>query len=170
MRSLHHAPKPLVEKFCYTNMECDICVEQFDNQDRTPLQLACKCSKILCVSCITKRLNSTARCPYCNIRWSIRNFLQQCRGTTPRDMLEKLFDAHRMRVESQEGHSHNNLGPGELRQYYEKSLLEARHRAEEESAGQVNASPFETNLESHENSSICASLWKPRGNIASKMI
>lgn len=62
-------------------------------------------------------------------------------------MLEKLFDAHRIRIDSQIDHSHTDLGPGELRQYYEKSLLEVKRRAEEESAGQVTTDLFNTILE-----------------------
>ena len=120
-------------------MECEICYDSFDNDDQRPLVLACKCRKVMCQSCVTRRLDSTARCPYCDIRWSVRNFLAQCREMTPRDMLETLQAAQQCK-EADISHSqqHSALGSGELRTYYEQSVLAVMRKAEEKSAGQVN--------------------------------
>ena len=119
-------------------MECEICFESYDNEDRTPLILACKCRKIMCLSCVLLRLKSTARCPYCSIRWSVRNYVTQCRDGTPSNLLEKLVLAFQAKEpEIPLTRSSSVLGSGELRNYYEKFLEDNGRKAEEKSAEQV---------------------------------
>lgn len=120
-------------------MECEICFESYDNEDRTPLVLACKCRKIMCLSCVLLRLKSTARCPYCSIRWSVRNYVAQCRDGTPSNLLDKLLLAFQAKEpEIPLIRASSVLGSGELRNYYEKFLEENGRKAEEKSAEQVN--------------------------------
>lgn len=120
-------------------MECEICFEPYDNGDRAPLVLACKCQKVMCLSCVLLRLQSTARCPYCSIRWSVRNYVTQCRDGTPSDMLERMLVAFQSKApEIPHNRASSVLGSGELRNYYEKFLEENGRKAEEKSAEQVN--------------------------------
>ena len=119
-------------------MECEICYEPYDKEDRKPLTLACKCRKILCESCVTKRLNSTARCPYCGIRWSVRNYLSQCKDLTPQDVLQTLQQEQQSKDnEISQPQQYYALGSGELRAYYESSVIELMRKVEEKSAEQV---------------------------------
>ena len=120
-------------------MECEICYDSFDSDDRRPLILACKCRKVMCQSCVIRRLDSTARCPYCDIRWSVRNYLSQCKEITPTDMLETLQGTQQFKEdETSQSQHHYTLGCGELRTYYEQSVLAIMRKAEEASADQVN--------------------------------
>lgn len=119
-------------------MECEICFDTYDTGDRAPLILACKCRKVMCISCVNRRLDSTARCPYCDIRWSVRNFITQCKDITPPDILENLQSIHlAVAVDAPRPEIYSALGSGELRKYYEKSVRDIMLKAEEESADQV---------------------------------
>ena len=123
-------------------MDCEICVESFD--DVEPMVLACRCRKTICRFCIIKRLNSTARCPFCDLRWSIRNFIQQCENVTPANHKNQLLKTNDndqwRRLEEQEKESKTSaLGSGELRNYYEQSMEVIIKNAAVRSADQILA-------------------------------
>lgn len=122
-------------------MECEICFESFDSEERTPLVLACKCRKVMCHCCVTRRLDSTARCPYCDLRWSVRNYISQCKQITPTNMLSQLLDLQKAKVsETPHTEKYSNLGSGELRRYYEKAKQDIITKATEKAAEQVRLS------------------------------
>ena len=127
--------------FVLGSMECEICFELYDNEDRTPLVLACKCRKVMCLCCVTRRLDSTARCPYCDIRWSVRSYINQCRQITPSNMLIQLLDLQKSKgSETPHNEKYSNLGSGELREYYEMSVQNIIRKANENAAEQVPVS------------------------------
>ena len=69
------------------DLKCHICYDYYsdeENGETQPLILSCRCKLTLCRGCIVKRLATTALCPYCEQRWSIRNFIQQCELATPK--------------------------------------------------------------------------------------
>ena len=54
-----------------TMKECQLCFEQYDNENRKPC--VAKCIHVFCKDCLTKHTHSNSGCPMCRKRYAIRD-------------------------------------------------------------------------------------------------
>jgi hypothetical protein len=68
-------------------MECPICFNDYDGEERLPLRTFCRCHQTLCKQCLQQLLSTSNFCPWDKTRWSGRNVMNKFVLSTPKDYL-----------------------------------------------------------------------------------
>ncbi len=69
-------------------MECPICFNEYDEEERRPIKTFCRCHQTLCYACLETLTKYANHCPWDKTRWTGRNLLKRFEDSTPENYLQ----------------------------------------------------------------------------------